>query len=246
MSGTELRYVPPLGEGAVASVTAGLQINVDNTDPTNPVVATDSSAHGVGKLVETIVAGSNITVDDTDPVNPIVSATGGGGGTVTSVVAGDQIAVNATDPANPVVSTHNGTTGNDGELVEQLQAGTGISIDNTDPKKPVVTNTAVNSLTENVITAAGYTLVLTDAGKVVSLSNASNQTLTIPANGTVAFPTGTVIYLNNLGAGLWTVAAAGGVTLGSPYSKVQLATQYAQATLWKRDTNTWQLEGNLA
>jgi len=57
----------------VASITAGSNIAVDNTDPQNPIVSTVAE-------VTSIVAGNNITVDATDPHNPIVNATASGGG----------------------------------------------------------------------------------------------------------------------------------------------------------------------
>ena len=47
------------------------------------------------------------------------------------------------------------------------------------------------SQTINAQTGTTYTLVLTDAGKIVTLSNASAITLTVPTNASVAFPVGT-------------------------------------------------------
>jgi hypothetical protein len=95
-------------------------------------------------------------------------------------------------------------------------------------------------------TGTTYTLVLADDGKIVTLSNASAITLTIPTNASVAFPVGAEVDLAQLGAGQVTVAAAGGVTLNSYQSKVAIAGQYAAATLKKTATDTWLLVGNLA
>jgi hypothetical protein len=97
-------------------------------------------------------------------------------------------------------------------------------------------NTAFNSLTVNTQTGTSYTLVLADQGGLVTLSNASAVTVTIPTNASVAYATGTVINLLNLGAGSVTVSAAGGVTLNG--SATTLA-QNAQVTLIKLGTNTW-------
>jgi hypothetical protein len=47
---------------------------------------------------------------------------------------------------------------------------------------------------------ASYTGVLTDAGKTVTMTVATANTLTIPANASVAYPTGTRINVLNLGA----------------------------------------------
>jgi len=88
----------------------------------------------------------------------------------------------------------------------------------------------------NAQTGTTYTLVLTDAGKNVTLSNASAVTVTIPAYASVAYAVGTVINLTNLGAGTVTVAASGGVTLnGSPLTLAQ----YTQGQLLNTGTNTW-------
>jgi hypothetical protein len=60
---------------------------VDNTDPTNPVIAfpapadigAATSAQGAlaDSALQSIVAGTNITVDVTDPENPIINSSGG-------------------------------------------------------------------------------------------------------------------------------------------------------------------------
>jgi len=98
----------------------------------------------------------------------------------------------------------------------------------------------------NAQTGTAYTLALVDGGALVTLSNASPVTLTIPANGTVAFPVGTQVDLAQVGAGQVTVAAAGGVTLQSAGSQVKLTGQYSAGTLVKLATNTWLLAGDLS
>lgn len=104
---------------------------------------------------------------------------------------------------------------------------------------------ASSSITVSAITNNGYTLVLTDAGKLITLSNASAQSLVVPTNASVAFATGTLINLASIGAGLWTVAAAGGVlVLGTPGLK--LRAQYSHATLVKTATDTWLVSGDLS
>lgn len=97
---------------------------------------------------------------------------------------------------------------------------------------------------ENAQTVTSYTLVLTDAGTMVSLSNAAAITLTIPTNAVAAFPLNTRIDLLQYGAGQVTVGGAG-VTLRSSGSKLKLAGQYSGATLWKKDTDEWVLIGDI-
>ena len=97
----------------------------------------------------------------------------------------------------------------------------------------------------NAQTGTSYGLVASDAGKMVTLSNASAITLTIPANASVAFPVGTEIDILQLGAGQVTVAITSD-TLNSYNSLTKLAGQYAGATLKKTGTTTWVLVGNLS
>jgi hypothetical protein len=93
--------------------------------------------------------------------------------------------------------------------------------------------------------AASYTLVLTDASKVLPVSNASANNVTVPPNSSVAFPIGSVVTLIQLGAGQTTIVAGAGVTIRSESSKLKLKAQYATAGLLKTDTDTWVAFGNL-
>jgi hypothetical protein len=111
------------------------------------------------------------------------------------------------------------------------------------------TNEGINDLALAVInaqTGTTYSLALTDVAKVVTLSNASAITLTVPAEASVAWPAGTTIVLAALGAGTVTVTAAGGVTINSADAAVDIGAQYGVATLLKTGTDTWLLFGNLA
>lgn len=102
----------------------------------------------------------------------------------------------------------------------------------------------LDNLTLNAQTGTTYTLALTDAHKLVTLSNASGITLTIPTEASVAFQTGDQVNILQLGAGQVTVAAASGVTLRAQGSKVKLNGQYAIGTLVKIATDEWVLVGN--
>jgi hypothetical protein len=89
-----------------------------------------------------------------------------------------------------------------------------------------------------------YTLVIGDKGKVVKVSNASANNLTVPLNSSVAFAVNTVIYLFQEGAGQTTVVATGGVTIRTP-ATLLLRGQYSMATLFKIGTDEWVLSGDL-
>lgn len=97
-------------------------------------------------------------------------------------------------------------------------------------------------LIANSQTGTTYTLVLSDANKVIELTNAAAITLTIPTNASVAFPVGTLIELYQGGAGQVTVSTS--VTLRAP-DGAKLAKQYASASLRKRATDEWVLSGNV-
>ena len=97
-------------------------------------------------------------------------------------------------------------------------------------------NTAFNQKTINTQTGTTYTLVLTDQGGVVTTSNASAVTVTIPPNSSVAFATGTIIDFVNLGAGTLTIAAGAGVTVNGTITALA---QYGFTSIIKTATNTW-------
>ena len=94
----------------------------------------------------------------------------------------------------------------------------------------------------NAQTGTTYTLVLADASKHVSMSNASANTLTVPPNSSVAFPTGTRLMVEQKGAGSTTIAAGAGVTINAPASvALEIGEQYSSRGLLKTATDTWLL-----
>ena len=96
----------------------------------------------------------------------------------------------------------------------------------------------------NAQTGTTYTLVLTDAGKVVTMTNANPNTLTIPLNSSVAFPVGTIINVIQLGAGVTTIAAVAGVDLnGEDEGEGDLFGPYQGVALQKLETNAWVVLG---
>ena len=68
------------------------------------------------------------------------------------------------------------------------------------------------NLTLNAQTGTTYTLVASDSGKLVTTSNASAITLTVPPS---VFAAGEQINVQSIGAGLTTLAAGSGVTITS-------------------------------
>lgn len=109
----------------------------------------------------------------------------------------------------------------------------------------------VINLALNAQTGTTYTFALADNGKLVTASNASAQTYSIPTNASVAFPIGTQINLIQIGAGQVTVQA---VTSGTTTVLSNAATaaapkcrnQYAALTCIKVATETWYVIGDIA
>ena len=103
-----------------------------------------------------------------------------------------------------------------------------------------------NTVTTNPQTGLTYTLVASDAGKNVDMSNAAGNTLTVPPNSSVPLATGTVIYVTQAGAGQTTLAQGAGVTINVASSKgLKIVEQYETVMLRKTATDTWLATGAL-
>jgi len=134
------------------------------------------------------------------------------------------------------------------------KSAVGLSnVDNTsDANKPVstATQTALDAKTNKLVVTnrqtASYTLVLSDADKLVEMNVGSANNLTVPLNSSVAFSTGTQILLAQYGAGQTTIVATSGVTIRSNGAKLKLNAQYSGATLIKIAENEWYLFGDIA
>jgi hypothetical protein len=116
----------------------------------------------------------------------------------------------------------------------------------------ILTASTVNGLvtfTLNDQTGTSYTPVLTDQYQVlITRSNASASTLTIPTNASVAFPVGTVITVLNKGAGVVSISGAATVTVLSAgtVAAVPTLSQYKSCALIQVAANTWYVVGAIA
>ena len=86
--------------------------------------------------------------------------------------------------------------------------------------------------------ADNYTLVLTDAGKMIEMTKATANTLTVPLDASVPFPVGTRIDILQVGAGQVTIVPTG-LTLRSKGLYTKIAGQYAGVTLFRDGTDLY-------
>jgi hypothetical protein len=100
----------------------------------------------------------------------------------------------------------------------------------------------VLTVTANAQTGTSYTLLTTDNGKIVTLSNAASITLTCPSGLGAGFS----CLIVQLGAGQVTVVAGGGTTLNSYSGLTDLSGQYAMGTIAAIAANTFILGGQLS
>ncbi len=97
----------------------------------------------------------------------------------------------------------------------------------------------------NAQTGTTYTLVAGDVGKLVTLSNGSAITLTVPQDSDASVAVGAWVELFQLGAGQVTVAAGSGATLrATPTAKARA--QYSRLFVQKISANTWALAGDIS
>lgn len=134
---------------------------------------------------------------------------------------------------------------NDQGDITAVTAGTGLTGGGTTGAVTVSFDYSVGNQSVESAQTASYTLVIGDAGKLVTMSNASANNLTVPPNSSVAFPTGTRIDVIQKGAGQTTIVAGSGVTLNAKGSALKLSGQYAGASLIKYAADTWFVVGDL-
>lgn len=110
---------------------------------------------------------------------------------------------------------------------------------------PVINGGLIN-LTLNAQTGTTYTAVAGDSGKLVTLSNASAITVTLPPS---VYAIGEQINFVQLGAGQVTFAQGSGVTIvsaGATASAPKIGKQYAAATAICTASNTFLIIGAVA
>jgi hypothetical protein len=236
-------------------VTAGADATTaDIADSTNRRYVTDAQSTVIGNTSGTNT-GDNATNSQYSGLaaskqDTLVSGTNIKTINSTSVLGSGNIAVEPLITATTSADYYRG----DKTFATLNKAAVGLgNVDNTsDANKPVstATQTALDAKTNKLIVAnrqtASYTLVLSDADKLVEMNVGSANNLTVPLNSSVAFSTGTQILLAQYGAGQTTIVATSGVTIRSNGAKLKLNAQYSGATLVKIAENEWYLFGDIA
>jgi hypothetical protein len=111
------------------------------------------------------------------------------------------------------------------------------------------TNSNITSPVTSLTTTA-YTLVASDAGKIITATTTAAQIYSIPTSGT-AIPTGSQITIVQAGAGQVTIqAVSSGVTTvtsnGVTSAAPKIRSQWSAATLLKTAAETWVVIGDIS
>ena len=132
------------------------------------------------------------------------------------------------------------------------ETGTGLAVFNDTPTlaTPTLNDPKIN-LAFDAQTGTTYTTVLNDNGQIVTMNNASANTLSIPTNASVAYPVGTQINVLQIGAGQTTIQAvtSGTTTIlstGATATAPKIRARYGMATCIKAATDTWYVVGDIS
>jgi hypothetical protein len=162
-------------------------------------------------------------------------------GTATTAARADHVHATDTSRAPLASPTFTGTV---------TVAASGIAFtDGTQTKEAVPSRTTIyGEANSNSISTSTTLSTLAYRDSLIECSNASGTdiTLTIPTNATAAYPIGTSFDVVRMGAGNVTFAPVDGTVTLHYTPGAKLRAQYSSATLFKRNTNSWILVGDLS
>jgi hypothetical protein len=244
-SATQVGALPSTDDLSTIASTNATSANVSLnsfkiTGLANGTAATDAAAFGQIPNVNTTAVGGDLS----GTVGSATVATIGGYTPITenTVMLGD---LSGTLPNSNVVSTHlssalpiaQGGTGSGTQNFVDLSTGQSIAGAKNFTGSLTVNNQAVSTApTVQANKTGSYTLALSDANTIVPFTASTASTVTIPTNANVAFPAGTVIYIENYFSAPITLAAQSGVNLYGERVSLPIT---AVIMLLKQATNTW-------
>lgn len=212
--------------GAAQAVTLGTNLNIisgtlNATTASLPSATTSQLYGGSGSAgsAQAVTLGTNLSIT---------------GGTINAATGSAATLPSAT------TSQLYGGTGTAG-TAQAITLGTNLSITGTTLNATGGTGSSL--ITFNPQTSS-YTLVLSDAGKIVQMNVATANAMTVPPNSSVNFPVGTTIGFEEAGAGTTTIMAGSGVTLNYP-STLLTRVQYSQGSIVETATNVWLVSGDM-
>lgn len=139
-----------------------------------------------------------------------------------------------------------GTIGTNTAAIGSVSGTVGTAVTNVSNLSGTVTNLVTQPFGT---VAVSYVIGTADANKLLKITSSTAVTMTLPPNGSVAFPVGQKVDFLQTGTGTVTFAVAtsgtaGTVTLRSTPSSI-IRTQYSAVTVIKIDTDEWALMGDL-
>ena len=105
-------------------------------------------------------------------------------------------------------------------------------------------------LTLNAQTGTTYTTVLGDSiNTLITLSNTSAITVTLPPNSSVPYPIGSVLNFASINTGQPTISQGAGVTInstGGTATAPKIRARYSSLSCIKTATDTWLVIGDVS
>lgn len=239
--------------GTGSSLMGGVSLAAGNVDQF--LVALDVDTNNEEIVAVTAISGDTLTIVRARAGTSGISHTAGA--SVKHVFTGDDATfftagvatADAAIPKSLVTTKGDIITATASATPARLGAGTNsqvLTVDSTTATGLKWATPATTDLTFNAQTGTTYSLVASDLNKLVTLSNASAITLTVP-NG--VFTTGQQINVQQIGAGQVSIVSDGTSVLtstGATSTAPKLRAQYSAATIICTSSNNFTVVGDLA